>query len=105
MLSTLQRFNVSSVLSHPVHSRCKTLQQQTSQQVQSRTLYFVPGLFIFVQDEKNEFCTKENFVTEKQHKSDISYHAILKKKNAPALASLYASSTKVQSTKHTVERS
>src|SRR6218665_68299 len=43
VLSTLQRLNIFFVLAHPVHNRCKTLQQQTSQQVQSRTLYFVPG--------------------------------------------------------------
>jgi len=74
VLSTLQRFNDLSVLPHPVQSRCKTLQQHTSQQMQSRTLYFVP---------------KRLIVTETQHKSDVSYRAILKKKSAPTLAFLY----------------
>ena len=56
MLSTLQRFNVFSVLTHPVQRRCKTLQQQTSQQIQSRTLYFVPKS---LGKTKKWFCTKE----------------------------------------------
>jgi len=39
--------------------------------------------------KKLNFVPKRLIVTEEQQKSDVSYRSILKKKNAPTLASLY----------------
>src|SRR6218665_1542878 len=71
---------------------------------------FNPGLYILCQRawarrEKLNFVPKRLIVTEKQHKSDVSYRAILKKKNAPKLASLYDvfTNTKDEHSKATVK--